>query len=383
MVISIVNFLRKQVLVIDQLVSATTNYTPILIPLLLEDWVSLGQIVLFQSFYVLILGITRSSLGTSQLVFTDMKYSRQLLIYGFLFSILAGVIAVFFLASLPLNMVILISIFAFPILQDILRFEFVSQNKSWKVLESDLLWLVTSVFIFIYLHPESSNLTSKLLVSWSLGAAPAAVWLYIQRKQIDSKSASQPSGRFSIRYLIRMGSTGLLSEVNTIYVNWIITFTNSAALLGNFRYFQLVFLPISFLINLNRLVLIPLYRDGKSLSISNLLRIQLKIRILFYIVGFAFTVLKSGIQIETVLASIVTALSVEVAFRRNTKYQNLLGTENERIVITNLIVYLATSVTLFTIMAHQDVFLLLSISLLVVESLAYFTLRINHTKNNV
>ena len=383
MIISIVNFLRKQVLVIDQLVSATTNYTPILIPLLLEDWVSLGQIVLFQSFYVLILGITRSSLGTSQLVFTDMKYSRQLLIYGFLFSILAGVIAVFFLASFPLNMLILISIFAFPILQDILRFEFVGQNKSWKVLESDLLWLVTSVLIFIYPHPESSNLTSKLLVSWSLGAAPAAVWLYVQRKQIDRKSTSQTSGRFSIRYLIRMGSTGLLSEVNTIYVNWIITFTNSAALLGNFRYFQIVFLPISFLINLNRLVLIPLYRDGKSLSISNLLKIQLKIRIIFYIVGFTFTVLKSGIQIETVLASIVTALSVEVAFMRNAMYQNLLGTKSERIVISNLIVYLVISVTLFTIMAHQDIFLLLSVSLLVVESLAYFTLRMNHTKNNV
>jgi hypothetical protein len=378
-----VDFLRKQVLVIDQLVSAATNYTPILIPLLLEDWAALGQISLFQSFYVLILGITRSSLGTSQLVLTDMKYSRQLLLYGFVFSILAGLIAVFFLASLPLNMLTLIFIFTFPILQDILRFEFVGQNRSWKVLESDSLWLITSVLIFVYPHPGSSDLTSKLLLSWSLGAAPAAVLLYIQRRQLASKNTSHPAGMFSIRYLIRMGSAGLLSEVNTIYVNWIIAFTNSAALLGNFRYFQIVFLPISFLINLNRLLLIPLYRQGKTLSISNLLKIQVKFRILFYILGFSFTILKSGIQIETISASIVTALSVEVAFRRNIEYQNLFGTKNERIVITNLILYLASSVIIFTFVAHQDVFLLFSVSLLVVESLAYLALRITHTENNV
>lgn len=383
MLIPFVNFRRRQVLVIDQLVSATTNYIPIIIPLLLEDWITLGQIVLFQGFYVLIIGITRSSLGTSQLVFADMKYSGQLLIYGFVVSILFGAMAAFYLASIPLDTLILLFIFTSPILQDILRFQFVAQNKSRKTLESDLIWLIASVLILIYLLSETSNLISKILLSWSLGATPSVVWLYIQRRRLISKSFCHPSQRFSIKYLTRMGLTGLLSEVNTIYVNWIITFTNSATLLGNFRYFQIVFLPIAFLINLNRLVLIPLYRDGKHLSINGLLKSQLRFRIIFYVLGITFIFVKSGTQIETVLATFITALSVEVAFRRNTKYQYLLGTKNESAVITNLILYLATSVTLFTIIVRIDIFLLLSFSLLVVESLTYFMLRMRHTKNNV
>jgi hypothetical protein len=130
-------------------------------------------------------------------------------------------------------------------------------------------------------------------------------------------------------------------------------------------------------------VLIPLYRDGKHLSINGLLKSQLRFRIIFYVLGITFIFVKSGTQIETVLATFITALSVEVAFRRNTKYQYLLGTKNESAVITNLILYLATSVTLFTIIVRIDIFLLLSFSLLVVESLTYFMLRMRHTKNNV
>lgn len=383
MKISIVKFFRKQILIIDQLVSAAANYAPILIPLLLEDWVTLGQIVLFQSFYVLILGITRSSLGTSQLVFTDRRHSNQLLIYGFVFSILAGLIGFFFLAGYPINIILLLSIFIFPILQDILRYEFIGQKNSRKALESDLVWLFASILIFVYLSSQSTNLTSILILSWSLGAAPAAVWLYAQRKPIDSKSASQLTNTISHKYLLRMASTGLLSEVNTNYVNWIITFVNSAALLGHFRYYQMVFLPIAFLINLNRLLLIPLYRDGKSLLIKNLLKVQLKLRIIFYIFGFVFTILNSGIQIDNVLASIVTALSVEFAFRRTTQYLNLLGTKNERVVLANLICYFFTSVILFTLISQWDILLLLSFSLLAVEFFAYFALKRTHTKNNV
>jgi len=380
---SISKLFQKQILIIDQVVSATTNYSPILIPLLLEDWTTLGQIVLFQSFYALILGITRASLGTSQLVFIHGKNSSHLLIYGFFFSILSGLISLFFFTDFSLNILFLLSIFIFPILQDILRFKFVGQKNPRKALESDLLWLATSVLIFIYLFSKPNSLTSILLLSWSLGAAPATVWLYIHQRMINKKVNSQLKDKISTRYLVKMASTGLLSEVNTIYVNWIVTFVNSAAFLGNFRYFQMVFLPIAFLINVNRLLLIPLYRDGMILSIRSLLKIQFKIRIFFYLLGFLFTIFKSGTQIDIVLTSIVTALSVELAFQRNTRYQSLLGTKNEKVVLANLIFYLLSSIILFTFVSQTGIILLLSFSLLAVELLAFITLRRTHTKNNV
>lgn len=380
---SIFKLFQKQILFIDQVVSAITNYSPILIPLLLDDWVTLGQIVFFQSFYVLILGITRASLGTSQLVFTQGKNTNHLLIYGLFISILAGLISFFFFVDFSLNIYFLLSIFIFPILQDILRFKFVGQENPRKALESDFLWLVTSFLIFIYLFSKSNSLTSALLFSWSMGAAPATVWLYFHRRPINKKFNIQLSDKISIRYLVKMASTGLLSEVNTIYVNWIVTFINSAAFLGNFRYFQMAFLPIAFLINVNRLLLIPLYRDGMRLSINILLKIQLKIRIFFYILGFLFTIIKSGTQIENILTSIVTALSVELAFQRNTRYQSLLGTKSEKVVLANLILYLLSSVMLFTLVSQTGIILLLSFSLLTVELLAFIILIRTHTKQNV
>ena len=140
---------QHKIIFIDQIVSAGTNYLMILVPFVLGEWQSLGQVVLFQSFYALFIGISRATFGTTQIVRSDQFQGNKLLGLGLLLGLVSGAIASFFSTSIGINSLTLIVIFLFPIIQDVLRFERISKQNPGKALESDLIWLFSSIVFFI------------------------------------------------------------------------------------------------------------------------------------------------------------------------------------------------------------------------------------------
>jgi hypothetical protein len=365
---------QKKILVIDQIISASTNYFPLFFPLILNDLETLGEIAFFQSFYIFYIGISRAALGTSQIINRGFIRGYRLLLYGGVFSIIAGYTSSLFVSLDDLNVIPAILVFTMPILQDVLRFESISRDKAGFALSSDFTWLLSSILCGIFLNFQGYNLTSLLIASWTLGAGPSILLLLLNRRNSLAKSVKATKDRVSKRFIIRMGATGFISELNTITTNWIITFSTSALLLGTFRFYQLCFLPVAFLINVNRLTLIQMFKsDNKELS-KNWLRKQNYLRIIFYICGVLVSLNYMGFTMLHLANSFLAASAVEFAFKRNIIYLSLMAIGKEKYVIGNLLIYLVISLAVFSIFAQTQIVTLLIASLFGIESFGYLLL---------
>jgi hypothetical protein len=362
---------QHKIVVIDQIVSAGTNYLMVLVPFILGDWKSLGQVVMFQSFYVLFIGVSRATFGTTQLVKSDHSQGNKLLGLGILLGLASGAITSPFGSSIGINSLTVTVIFLFPIVQDVLRFERISKKQPVKALGSDLIWLFFSVLLLLLLIDSSLNLTTCLIISWAAGAAPASLYLLYGRFSTNHLSFVRSSEKISTIYLLRVGATALISEVNTITVNWLILLMTSATLLGEFRFFQIGFLPVAFLINLNRIILTPYYRDGDRESISIWLKKQFKLRLSFYALGVFVIVLLRGADFHTLIISLLTLIAIELAFNRNLIFQRLIAIGNEVVVLRTLILYYISSIFIFCLFSSLDGVLYLTFALVLVELLAY------------
>ena len=362
---------QHKIVIFDQIVSAGTNYLMVLVPFILGDWKSLGQVVMFQSFYVLFIGISRATFGTTQLVKSDHSQGNKLLCLAILLGLASGAIASPFGSSIGINSLTMTVIFLFPIVQDVLRFERISKKQPVKALGSDLIWLFFSVLLLLLLIDSSLNLTTCLIMSWAAGAAPASLYLLYGRSSTNHLSSVRSSEKISTIYLLRVGATALISEVNTITVNWLILLMTSATLLGEFRFFQIGFLPVAFLINLNRIILTPYYRDGDRESISIWLKKQFKLRLSFYTLGVFVIALLRGADFQTLIISLLTLIAIELAFNRNLIFQRLIATGNEVVVLRTLILYYISSIFIFCLFSSLDGVLYLTFALVLVELLAY------------
>lgn len=362
---------QHKIIFVDQIVSACTNYVTIFVPIVLGEWESLGQVVLFQSFYALFIGISRATFGTTQIVRVDQSQGNKLLGLGILLGLVSGAITSPFSNSIGINSLALIVIFLFPIIQDVLKFERISKKQSVKALESDLIWLFSTGLFFIFLKDLSLNLTTCLLISWAAGAAPASFFLLYKRFPKTHLPLIKSAEKISAIYLLRVGSTALFSEVNTITVNWLIIMANSPTVLGDFRFFQISFLPIAFLINLNRIILTPYYRDGDQGSISIWLKRQYKLRISFYVLGLVVIIVLRGSEFKTLLISLLTLIAMELAFKRNLIFQRFIATGNEVLVLKNLFLYYVSSVFVFLLFSSFGAVLYLTLALVLIELLAY------------
>ena len=365
---------QKKILVIDQIISASTNYFPLFVPLILNDLETLGEIAFFQSFYIFYIGISRAALGTSQIINQGFSRGYRLLSYGGIFSLIAGYTSSLFVTLDDLKVIPAILVFTMPILQDVLRFESIGRDKAGFALSSDFTWLLSSILCGIFLNFQGYNLISLLIASWSLGAGPSILLLLFNRRNSLAKSVKATKDRVSKRFIIRMGATGFISELNTITTNWIITFSTSALLLGTFRFYQLCFLPVAFLINVNRLTLIQMFKSNNRELSRNWLRKQRYLRMIFYICGLLVSLNIIGFTMLHLANSILVASAVEFAFKRNIVYLSLMASGKEKYVIGNLVIYLVISVAVFSIFAQNQLVLLLTASLFGIESMSYLLL---------
>ena len=365
----------KSLVYVDQGVSALTNYLILLIPIALQDWNTLGQIVLFQSFYVLISGISRSALGTSQIVNANSVDIRRLLGYSLVISLVAGLMAIPLLSTVELNPLLLLCVFIFPLLQDLLRFACFNNDLPRKVLESDLIWLFSSIVFYFTFINEIDSQSTVFIFGWSVGAIPALVWFISSGKMrgiISYKSAKNQVARLEI---FNLGITSFLAEVNTIAINWIVVFFGSTVLLGNFRFYQVGLLPIAYLINVNRLLLTPLFRDGESQEVKRNLKVQLPLKLIFYFTGVIVVILFRGFSNEVFLAILFIIIAVECGYQRNILYMRYIAIKNPLKVLQSLSSYLFISIISFLWAARAESVLLLTVTLALIELINLFLAR--------
>ena len=357
---------KNQILLVDQIISAGTNYLPLVVPIMTKDWQTLGRLLLFQSFFVFFLGISRNAFGTFQLIHSSQNNTFRLLIRGSIFSILGYLISIAFLSPIQINRFLLALIFAFPIVQDIVRFELISRNHHLKALQSDLLWLVVSIVAFFCLHQETSLIT-RLLTSWGVGAFVGLIWSVAVKIFLDSPESELIQKHKGSIFLWKFGLASMLAELNTIIVNTIIIHSCGTSILGEFRFYQITLLPIALLINLNRILLVPKYVESKFSEIDAILKKEHFFRILIYMGSIIFSIVRSGTGFSTYISIISSIFAIEFAFRRNIKYFQLYIYRKENFVVHNLVEYLALSIVIFFVSAQMKQISILSIALFITE----------------
>jgi hypothetical protein len=247
-------------------------------------------------------------------------------------------------------------------------------KKPKSALQSDLIWFFTSIFISAYFQLNHGLDFEHIIISWSFGAIPGFCWILKQNLshiRFDNSSSNSNLDLFSI---FRLGSIGFLSEINTVLVNLIIIRLTSETLLGQFRFYQILLLPVAFLININRVLIIPMLRDKQLFEVSKQLKLIDHLRLTFYTAALISSASLNGYGLSNILCSLLSILSVECAYRRNLRYQFLLKLQNEFKINLNLIFYLLISMVTFSLLSRFESVLLLSFGLAAIELLSFIVI---------
>ena len=363
---------------LDQGVSSITNYLPLFIVVLAHDWKSLGLISLFQSFYSLFVGVTRSALGITSIMNPEKYFGKSLLLFSLIVGIIGGAISWGVTRQMGIGGTFYLSLMILPLLEETLRFQAIAFGDFVDALVADGIWLIGLTLFSAYIILGSSQTYPQLIIAWSLSSAPAFIFL-ITRILPGDKSNANIFDRKYFKSLRHLGAISLLSEINTIAINLIITTFSGALILGHFRFYQLCFVPIAFLINANRTVFIPLIRNANQMAINSILKSQVTIRILIYSFGIIFIIQNRGFNSSELTIAIIIATSVEFSFKRNFQFQRLIASEQSGRVQALVLQYLFTSILIFSISMPSTSILKLSLSLLLVEFIALvistFTIR--------
>jgi len=354
---------------LDQGVSSITNYLPLLIVVVAHDWKSLGLISLFQSFYSLFVGVTRSALGITSIMNPEKYFGKTLLLFSLIVGILGGAISWSVSRYMGFGGIFYLFLMILPLLEETLRFQAIAFGDFVDALVADAIWMIGLILFSVYIIFGSNQTYPQLLIAWSISSAPAFIFLNTRIRPGDKIKANIFDRKY-FKSLRHLGAISLLSEINTIAINIIITALSGALILGHFRFYQLCFIPIAFLINANRTIFIPLIRNANQMAINSILKSQLPIRILTYCIGIFFVFQNRGFNFSELIIAIIVATSVEFAFQRNLQFQRLIALEQSGRVQALMLRYLFTSILVFSISVPSTSILKLSLSLLLVEFIA-------------
>ena len=363
---------RKDILIqyLDQGISSITNYSPMFLLAIVQNWPALGVITLFQSFYSLFVGVTRSALGSTSLMNENKDFGKSLQYLALALGVFGGVIT--FLGSKYLGAYNLLYLFLMllPLLEETLRFQAFAHRKHISALKADSIWLLFLIVSSIYTFSNLDITASTLLVLWSCSSLPSVIYLLL----IQKPKAKHRASIFNKIYLVPLGqnaTSSALAEMNTIFINSFITITCGPSILGQFRYYQLCLIPVAFLIGANRIILIPLYVNQKFIELRKILKSQFYLRIFFYFVGVLFSSLSRGLNNLDVIIWPLTVVAIEMAYRRYTIFQKLIATNHSNLVRNLTILYFFSSLLIFSVSVQVGSVFSLVVSLLAVEFLTW------------
>lgn len=362
----------RNITFVDQGISALTNYLPLFFSLIVNNWTGVGQATYFSAIYVFIISISRSSLGTFQLVEREKVNLKQITVFGLLTSLSGSFLVYPLMMKLDVNHILVAVILIFPLLQDNLRYASFSSKNPSIALKSDLIWFVTTSMLCLFFLERGFLNFEIILFSWSIGSMLAYCWITFSFLGSERGGITRSKIKIDYSKFLRLGSTGFLSEINTVFVNLIVTALASISLLGEFRFYQILLLPVAFLININKILIIPMLRDQDINYIQKQLKPIIYLRISLYFVAFATVLIVIGKGFQNIISFLLVLIAVESAYRRNLIYQFMIEKDKEKYVVMNLLFYLLFSILIFFVLSLSKVVWVLAFGLALTEQMALF-----------
>ena len=363
---------RKDFLIqyLDQGISSITNYSPMFLLAIIQNWSALGVITLFQSFYSLFVGVTRSALGSTSLMNENKDFGRSLQYLAVSLGIFGGIITFLGSKHLGTNNLLYLFLMPLPLLEETLRFQAFAYRRHLVALKADSIWLIVLFVSSTYTFSNMDLTASTLLLLWSCSSLPSVIYLLL----IQKPGAKHRASIFNKIYLVPLGqnaTSSVLAEMNTIFINSLITITCGPGILGQFRYYQLCLIPVAFLIGANRIILIPLYVNQKFIELRKILKSQFYLRIFLYCIGVIFSSLSRGLNNLDMIIWPLTVIAIEMAYQRYTIFQKLIATNHSNLVRNLTIQYFLSSLLIFSVSVQVGSVFSLVVSLLCVEFLTW------------
>ena len=154
---------RKDFLIqyLDQGISSITNYSPMFLLAIIQNWSALGVITLFQSFYSLFVGVTRSALGSTSLMNENKDFGRSLQYLAVSLGIFGGIITFLGSKHLGTNNLLYLFLMPLPLLEETLRFQAFAYRRHLVALKADSIWLIV-LFVSSTYTFSNMDLTSSI-----------------------------------------------------------------------------------------------------------------------------------------------------------------------------------------------------------------------------
>lgn len=256
----------------DQALTALITYVPLCLPLYQRDLNSVAQVSTFLMIYSLILGLIRST-------FVNIIYSQksQKLVSLKLVKTAIGVYAIplfmgtsIYLSVSSFNFWILplcASIFLSGI-QEIFRQLLLKFRRVKEAFLTDAIWLVSIVFTMPIVNAYSNSTFIIATISWTIGLLNSLIiqFLCLQTMQIFE---SKRNSRWELATFLKFGLISVISSSHGLAINLIFVLQNMNQELGIYRGILTFFLPISFIINYQQIVLLPILSEKMNPNREN------------------------------------------------------------------------------------------------------------------
>lgn len=247
---------------LDQLITALISYFPLLLPLYQRDLKTLAQISTVLMAYAIILGLIRSTFVN--IIYTkksDAGISPQTIYLGIaicLLPLMIQIVVSLLFFNLNWMYFLIAGILTLSGIQEVFRQILLKFELSKRATLADASFLFSMIIAVMGFFSFFDSTLILMAVSWVVGNLTSITFQVSHLFKVKTFSG-QAAIASSIGQFLTLGFASLLSTSHGFMINMIFQWRNLESDLGLYRGLLFFFLPISFLINYQQIVLLPIY----------------------------------------------------------------------------------------------------------------------------
>ncbi len=253
--------------ILDQAITAVITYVPLFLPLYQRDLRAIAQISTFMMTYSIILGFIRSTFVNImyEKKSHEISFFRLILtaVVVYTFPIIIGVSIYYTANSFKIYVLALCLSLILSGLQEIFRQILLRFKQTEFAIITDLTWLASMVLLIPILTAYTKSTFLVVVLSWTIGMVVSLIiqsaWLM---KLKIFQSTTKPS--YQIKTFLKLGFGSLISSSHGLAINAIFVLQDMNQDLGVYRGLLTFFLPISFIINYQQILLLPILSKNEN-----------------------------------------------------------------------------------------------------------------------
>jgi hypothetical protein len=253
--------------ILDQAITAVITYVPLLLPLYQRDLRAIAQISTFMMAYSIILGFIRSTFVNImyEKKSQEISFFRLILtaVAVYTFPIIIGVSIYYTANSFNIYVLALCLSLILSGLQEIFRQILLRFKQTEFAIITDLTWLASMVLMIPILTAYTKSTFLVVVLSWTIGMVVSLIiqsaWLM---KLKIFQSTTKPN--YQIKTFLKLGFGSLISSSHGLAINAIFVLQDMNQDLGVYRGLLTFFLPISFIINYQQILLLPIMSKNEN-----------------------------------------------------------------------------------------------------------------------